>query len=109
VNGATAGGLAVALVSAVVSGWQQVLAGAQQKQQQVSGVQLLQQVTPTAAALMALMVPLTDNVGLLVGWEYSIPALVVIMGSGVLGLVVMVSAFQMIGATSALTYNILGG
>jgi hypothetical protein len=117
VGGANALGLTVAMASAFISAWQQVLAGVQQKELQVSGMQLLHQCTPTAALLMALLVPLLDKTGLgqaapgtdtLLGYVWTPPAATVIIGSGFLGLVVMLSSFCMIGLTSALTYNICG-
>jgi solute carrier family 35 protein E3 len=117
VGGSNALGLSMAIASAAISAWQQVLAGAQQRELQVSGMQLLHQCTPTAAAIMALLVPLVDRTGLgqaapgpgtLLGYAWTAPAAAVVLGSSFLGLTVMLSAFCMIGLTSPLTYNIVG-
>jgi solute carrier family 35 protein E3 len=117
-DGASAAGLIVAMASALVSAWQQVLAGDLQKQHKINGMQLLHQCTPTAALLLAIAAPALDDVGLfaaaqpsehtLLTYSYTWASSSVIIGSGILGLTVMMSAFQMIGLTSALTYNVLG-
>jgi solute carrier family 35 protein E3 len=117
-DGASAAGLTVAMASALVSAWQQILAGVLQKQHNINGMQLLHQCTPTAALLLAMVAPVVDDIGsftaaqpndhTLLGYQHTWASTSVIIGSGVLGLTVMLSAFQMIGLTSALTYNVLG-
>ncbi len=105
----------MAIASLFISAYHQVLAGAQQKELQVSGMQLLHECTPPAAVAMALLVPLIDPIGLsrpgpgtLLRYRLTAEAAAVIGCSALLGFAVMLSAFGMIGATSALTYNILG-
>jgi hypothetical protein len=110
---ATSGtGVLVALASLLVSAYHQVLAGAQQRALGVSGMQLLHECTPPAALAMALLVPLIDPVGAgpgtLLGYRLSAEAAAVVGCSALLGFAVMLSAFSMIGVTSALTYNVGG-
>jgi solute carrier family 35 protein E3 len=108
-------GITVAMASTMVSAWQQVLASSMQRELDVNGMQLLHQSTPAAALLMLLVVPFIDDISLLhpsptslLLYNMTLPAGLIIFGSAVLGLTVMLSAFQMIGLTSALSYNVIG-
>ena len=78
-------------------------------------MQLLHQYSPIAALMLGVMVPIFEPLGLqsrgpgtLLGYEYSLPAIVAILISSLLGLLVSLSTFLVIGATSSLTYNVVG-
>jgi solute carrier family 35 protein E3 len=108
-------GIAVAGISTIASAWQQVAAGVLQKEHGINGVQLLHQCAPSATALMAVLVPIIDKVGLgaaaedtLLGYPYNPMSAITIVGSGLVGLAVTLSAFQAIGLSSPLTYNVVG-
>jgi solute carrier family 35 protein E3 len=77
--------------------------------------QLLNEYSPIAAALLAVLVPAFEPLGLstrgpdtLLGYEYSAAAVAAIAISAALGLLVSLSTFLVIGATSSLTYNVVG-
>lgn len=78
-------------------------------------MQLLHQYCPIAAGFLAVLVPIMEPVGFsmatkdtLLGYEYTPMAVVAIAVSAVLGLLVSLSTFLVIGATSSLTYNVVG-
>lgn len=90
-------------------------AGTKQKELKASTMQLLHQYTPQAAVLLGVLIPLCEPMGwvsrdqdTLLGYEYTGSALVAIAISSVLGLLVTLSTFLVIGATSSLTYNVVG-
>jgi solute carrier family 35 protein E3 len=92
-----------------------VWAGTKQKELGLNGMQLLQQVSPLSVALLAALIPLVEPVGwggrelgTILGYEFSLPSLTWIVVSSALGLVVTLSTFLFIGATSSLTYNVVG-
>ena len=110
-------GLAVGLAAVLVTAMYQVWAGSKQKELQTSSMQLLHQYTPIAALMLAILVPVMEPVGLfeveperptLLGYKYSAVSITAIAISSVLGLLVSLSTFLVIGATSSLTYNIVG-
>lgn len=110
-------GLAVGLAAILVTAMYQVWAGSKQKELQTSSMQLLHQYTPLAALMLAVLVPVLEPVGLfeiqpdkptLLGYKYSMVSITAIAVSSVLGLTVSLSTFLVIGATSSLTYNIVG-
>lgn len=89
-------------------------------------MQLLHQYTPQATLMLGLLVPLMEPVGLgkqhppqdqlpvgtlgdgtLLGYHFTTAAVVAILLSAVLGLLVSLSTFLVIGATSSLTYNVV--
>lgn len=72
--------------------------------------------SPQAAALLAVLIPLMEPVGwaqpdnpeTLRGYRYTPGAVAAIALSAVLGVAVTLSTFLVIGATSSLTYNVVG-
>lgn len=115
VGAGTAWGLGVGLGSTIISALYQIWAGVKQKEYEVNGLQLLHQCTPVAAALLAVLVPFLEPVGwpdagpgTILGYTMTLPAFGWILGSSVLGLLVTMTTFLMIGATSSLTYNVAG-
>ena len=110
-------GLLVGLAAILVTAMYQVWAGSKQKELQTSSMQLLHQYTPLAAAMLAVLVPILEPIGMfetlpdahsLMGFRYTFSAVTAIAISSVLGLLVSLSTFLVIGATSSLTYNIVG-
>jgi solute carrier family 35 protein E3 len=78
-------------------------------------MQLLQQVSPVSVAMLAMLIPLMEPVGwsdaapgTLMGYEFTAASASWILISSGLGLVVTLSTFLFIGATSSLTYNVVG-
>lgn len=78
-------------------------------------MQLLQQVSPLSVLLLAVLIPILEPVGwrdpkpgTILGYSFSLPSVTWILISSVLGLVVTLSTFLFIGATSSLTYNVVG-
>ena len=93
----------------------QVWAGTKQKELGLNGMQLLQQMSPVSVALLAVLIPLLEPVGwrdpkpgTILGYTLTPAAATWIVVSSVLGLVVTLSTFLFIGATSSLTYNVVG-
>jgi solute carrier family 35, member E3 len=116
VTGLLVGAGAVAATAAY-----QIWAGTKQKELAAGSMQLLDQYAPIAAAMLAVLVPLMEPVGLnagslseaerantLLGYHYTPGAVVAIAVSAGLGLLVSLSTFLVIGATSSLTYNVVG-
>ena len=110
-------GLLVGLAAIVVTAMYQVWAGSKQKELQTNSMQLLHQYTPIAAAMLTVLVPVLEPIGLfealpdahtLMGFKYTLTSVTAIAVSSVLGLLVSLSTFLVIGATSSLTYNIVG-
>lgn len=110
-------GLLVGMSAILVTAMYQVWAGSKQRELQTGSMQLLHQYTPLAALMLAVLVPVLEPVGLfdrnanahtLVGYTYSLSSITAIAISSVLGLLVSLSTFLVIGATSSLTYNIVG-
>lgn len=110
-------GLLVGISAILVTAMYQVWAGSKQRELQTGSMQLLHQYTPLAAFMLAVLVPVLEPVGLfdmnpnahtLVGYTYSLSSITAIAISSVLGLLVSLSTFLVIGATSSLTYNIVG-
>jgi solute carrier family 35 protein E3 len=92
-----------------------VWAGTKQKELGLNGMQLLQQVSPVSVVLLACLIPLMEPVGwrdpapgTLLGYTFTPASAAWILISSGLGLVVTLSTFLFIGATSSLTYNVVG-
>jgi solute carrier family 35 protein E3 len=123
-------GLAVGLAATLVTAMYQIWAGTKQKELRASSMQLLHQYTPQAAAILGLLVPIMEPVGwghlrggavaaaagagvwgdgTLLGYNFTPAAAAAIVLSAVLGLLVSLSTFLVIGATSSLTYNVVVG
>jgi solute carrier family 35 protein E3 len=128
----------VAAANVLVSALYQVWASTKQRELGVDGMQLLHQIAPPAVLMLGVMVPLLEPVGwgsvfgggaaattaaaaaaaattaaaplrpTLLTFDYTAPALFWIGLSSVLGLVVTATTFLFIGATSSLTYNVVG-
>lgn len=118
-------GLAVGVAATLVTALFQIWAGTKQRELRASSMQLLLAYTPQAAALLAALVPLVEPLrlpagapppaggrfgdGSLLGYRPSPAAAAAILVSAVLGLLVSLSTFLVVGATSPLTYNIVVG
>jgi solute carrier family 35 protein E3 len=125
----------VAAANVLVSALYQVWASTKQRELGVDGMQLLHQIAPPAVLMLGVLVPLLEPVGwgsvfggggaaaavgaaaaattaparpTLLTFDYTAPALFWIGLSSVLGLVVTATTFLFIGATSSLTYNVVG-
>ncbi|PSC75159.1 Solute carrier family 35 member E3 isoform A [Micractinium conductrix] len=108
-------GLAAGFGSVAATALYQIWAGSKQKELGLGSMQLLHQYVPLAAGMLAVLVPLCEPMGWrgappgsLLGYVYSPGAVVAIAISAVLGLLVNLSTFLVIGATSSLTYNVVG-
>jgi solute carrier family 35, member E3 len=128
---ANARGAVVGVAATLVTGLYQLWVGTKQRELGASSMQLLHQYTPQATAAMALLIPLVEPVGwahlagrsphpgmaplpgvigdgTLLGYPFTPQAVAAIVFSAVLGLLVSLSTFLVIGATSSLTYNVVG-
>eukprot|EP00195_Chlamydomonas_chlamydogama_P008271 CAMPEP_0202906904 /NCGR_PEP_ID=MMETSP1392-20130828/40662_1 /ASSEMBLY_ACC=CAM_ASM_000868 /TAXON_ID=225041 /ORGANISM="Chlamydomonas chlamydogama, Strain SAG 11-48b" /LENGTH=371 /DNA_ID=CAMNT_0049595587 /DNA_START=223 /DNA_END=1338 /DNA_ORIENTATION=+ len=108
-------GMFVGMAATVVTALYQIWAGAKQKELRASSMQLLHAYTPQATLMLGLLVPMVEPIGwhgqqpgTLLGYSYTWGAIVAIFISAVLGLLVSLSTFLVIGATSSLTYNVVG-
>eukprot|EP00878_Enallax_costatus_P032950 GHUV01036306.1.p1 GENE.GHUV01036306.1~~GHUV01036306.1.p1 ORF type:complete len:328 (+),score=87.09 GHUV01036306.1:1642-2625(+) len=108
-------GLAVGAAATFVTALYQIWAGSKQKELQASSMQLLHAYTPQAAVILLLMIPIMEPMGwggqdpnTLLGYKYTPAAVVAIVVSSLLGILVSLSTFLVIGATSSLTYNVVG-
>ncbi|EFJ43365.1 hypothetical protein VOLCADRAFT_96452 [Volvox carteri f. nagariensis] len=108
-------GLFVGLTSVLVTALYQIWAGSKQKELQASSSQLLLAYTPQAIMLLLVMSPLVDDYGFAIrrpdtvlGFPYTAAAVGAIVASSLLGILVSLSTFLVIGSTSSLTYNIVG-
>ncbi|KIZ07727.1 Solute carrier family 35 member E3 [Monoraphidium neglectum] len=119
-------GLAIGASATLVTAMYQIWAGTKQRELKASSMQLLHQYTPQATLLLGMLIPLMEPVGLarahttaaaaagsfgdgtLLGYHYTPAAVAAILLSAVLGLLVSLSTFLVIGATSSLTYNVVG-
>lgn len=93
----------------------QVWAGSKQRQLQASSMQLMHQYTPHAAAMMVLITAACEPLGFqslapdtLFGFSYTWGSVLTISVSALLALLVSLSTFLTIGATSAVTFNVVG-
>lgn len=108
-------GIIVGVGATIMTALYQIWAGSKQKDLKASSMQLLHAYTPQSAVLLGILVPLCEPLGwkthapdTLLGYKYSTGAVVAIIISAVLGLLVSLSTFLVIGATSSLTYNVVG-
>lgn len=115
--GTSSRGLAVGAAAVAATALYQIWAGSKQKELHASSMQLLQQYCPAAAAMLAGLVLTAEPLGLrasqrdadtLLGYQMTPAAGVAIALSAVLGLLVSLSTFLVIGATSSLSYNVIG-
>ncbi|BDA44757.1 Solute carrier family 35 member E3 [Coccomyxa sp. Obi] len=108
-------GVVLSIAAILFSALYQVWIGTKQKELEAGSMQLMHQYTPWATGLLAILVPIFEPVGLtnpepttILGFPYSPASVIAIAGSAVLGLLVSWSTFLMIGATSGLTFNVIG-
>jgi hypothetical protein len=107
----------VGVAATVMTALYQIWAGSKQKELRASSMQLLHQYTPQAALMLAVLIPMAEPLGLspasrspetIIGFPYGTWNLLAILLSAALGLLVSLSTFLVIGATSSLTYNVVG-
>jgi len=108
-------GLLVGLGSVVATAMYQIWAGEVQKELSLGSMQLLNEYVPLASSLLGVIVVLFEPLGIfsgsdgtIIGYNYTFGAVFAILLSAVLGLLVNLSTFLVIGATSSLTYNVVG-
>lgn len=108
-------GLLVGFGSVIATALYQIWAGSIQKELSLGSMQLLHEYIPLAALMLGLIVVVLEPLGVasrepgtILGYEYTFPAIFAILLSAVLGLLVNLSTFLVIGATSSLTYNVVG-
>ena len=108
-------GLLVGFGSVVATALYQMWAGARQKELGLGSMQLLHQYVPLAAAFLGTLVLLCEPMGwarpdadTILGYPYGPSSVAAILLSAILGLLVNLSTFLVIGATSSLTYNVVG-
>eukprot|EP00197_Chlamydomonas_leiostraca_P002559 CAMPEP_0202857364 /NCGR_PEP_ID=MMETSP1391-20130828/334_1 /ASSEMBLY_ACC=CAM_ASM_000867 /TAXON_ID=1034604 /ORGANISM="Chlamydomonas leiostraca, Strain SAG 11-49" /LENGTH=289 /DNA_ID=CAMNT_0049536155 /DNA_START=253 /DNA_END=1123 /DNA_ORIENTATION=- len=108
-------GLVVGVAATLVTALYQIWAGSKQRELQANSSQLLQAYTPHAVWLLGILVPIFEPIGwtdpgpnTLLGYQYTYEAVGAIVLSAILGILVSLSTFLVIGATSSLTYNIVG-
>jgi solute carrier family 35 protein E3 len=108
-------GLAAGFGSVAATALYQIWAGSKQKELGMGSMQLLHQYVPLAAALLGVLVPIFEPVGwvergkdTILGFEFDVGSVTAIAISSVLGLAVNLTTFLVIGATSSLTYNVVG-
>ncbi|GAB4823538.1 hypothetical protein N2152v2_010584 [Parachlorella kessleri] len=108
-------GLAVGFGSVAATAMYQIWAGVKQKELGLGSMQLLHQYVPLAAGLLGVLVPIFEPMGwsnphpgTILGYRFTLGAVVAIAFSALLGLLVNLSTFLVIGATSSLTYNVVG-
>lgn len=108
-------GLAAGFGSVGATALYQIWAGSKQKELGLGSMQLLHQYVPLAAMLLGILVPLCEPMGwssraagTILGYTFTPGSVVAIAISSVLGLLVNLSTFLVIGATSSLTYNVVG-
>ncbi|PNH06400.1 Solute carrier family 35 member E3 [Tetrabaena socialis] len=127
-------GIGVGMGATLVTALYQIWAGSKQRELKASSMQLLHAYTPQATIMLGLLVPLCEPMGWahtaaaaagplpagaaaaalvrppgsLLAYAYHPAAVAAIVISAVLGLLVSLSTFLVIGATSSLTYNVVG-
>eukprot|EP00892_Ulva_mutabilis_P003122 jgi/Ulvmu1/12810/UM097_0039.1 len=111
-------GMLVGVASVISTALYNILAGQKQKALGASSNQLLHRFSPVAAAMLTVAAPLTEiatarltpaaSAAAIPLFQPSAPALAIILASAMLGLLVTLSTFLVIGHTSALTYNVVG-
>lgn len=108
-------GLFVGVAATFVTALYQIWAGSKQRELSANSSQLLHAYTPHAVWLLGILVPIFEPIGLrdfapgtLLGYQYTWEAVTAIVISALLGILVSLSTFLVIGTTSSLTYNIVG-
>ena len=108
-------GLAAGFGSVAATALYQIWAGVKQKELGLGSMQLLHQYVPLAALLLAVLVPLCEPMGwsnptpqTILGYRFTLGSVAAIAVSSVLGLLVNLSTFLVIGATSRWAGRFLG-
>lgn len=103
-------GMTFATLGVLVTSLYQVWVGTKQHELQVNSMQLLYYQAPMSSGFLLVLVPffepLTGAGGIFGPW--SVPALVMVLTSGVIAFLVNLSIYWIIGNTSAVTYNMFG-
>lgn len=109
------GGLLVGFGSVLATALYQIWAGVQQRELGLGSMQLLHQYVPLASGLLGCLVVVAEPLGVvsrapgtIFGYHPTPASIFMIALSSVLGLAVNLSTFLVIGATSSLTYNVVG-
>ena len=112
---ATAEGVWIGAGAVAATALYQIWAGSKQRELGAGSMQLLHQYSPIAAAMLGTVTAVWEPIGLrsrdaeaLLGYPFTAGACVAILLSALLGLLVSLSTFLVIGATSSLTYNVVG-
>ena len=111
-------GMLAAVAAIVCTAVYQIWAGSKQKELGAGSMQLMHQFQPHATGLLALLVLGVEPLGLpgmphalgqgtILGYQYTPLAVAAILASAVLGLLVSLSTFLVIGATSSVTFNVV--
>ena len=111
-------GMAAAVAAILCTAVYQIWAGSKQKELGAGSMQLMHQFQPYASSLLALLVAGVEPVGLpgtprvlgqgtILGYAYTPLSVAAILTSAVLGLLVSLSTFLVIGATSSVTFNVV--
>ncbi|KDD75625.1 hypothetical protein H632_c585p1 [Helicosporidium sp. ATCC 50920] len=108
-------GLVVGFGSVAATALYQIWAGVMQRELGLGSMQLLHQYVPLATLMLGGLTVVAEPVGwgnpvrgTLLGYTPTTAAVVAILVSAALGLLVNLSTFLVIGATSSLTYNVVG-
>nr|XP_033808027.1 solute carrier family 35 member E3-like [Geotrypetes seraphini] len=103
-------GTVFAALGVVVTALYQVWVGAKQQDLQVNSMQLLYYQAPMSSLMLLCIVPVFEPVfgegGLFGPWSLS--AIIMLLGSGVVAFLVNLSIYWVIGNTSPVTYNMFG-
>lgn len=101
--------------SVIATALYQIWAGAKQKELGLGSMQLLHQYVPLAGTMLGALVLVLEPMGwthptkdTILGYHYGPASVAAIVVSSILGLLVNLSTFLVIGATSSLTYNVVG-
>ena len=116
--GTNVAGLVAALSAILCTAVYQIWVGAKQKELGTGSMQLMHQFQPHATVLLVLLVVALEPLGLphtprafeedtIMGYKYTPLAVGAILITAVLGLVVSLSTFLVIGATSSVTFNVV--
>ena len=111
-------GLVAALAAILCTAVYQIWVGAKQKELGAGSMQLMHQFQPHATSLLVLLVVALEPLGLprtprafgedtILGYNYTPLAVAAILTTALLGLIVSLSTFLVIGATSSVTYNVV--
>ena len=111
-------GMLAAVAAVLCTAVYQIWAGSKQKELGASSMQLMHQFALHAMCLLALLVagveplglpgtPHTLEHGTILGYRHTVLSVAAISASAVLGLLVSLSTFLVIGATSSVTFNVV--